>query len=218
MPGHIYAFVIDVGGSDEAILELEGTSNPGRDSETLGIIEVDMSTLETLQFPTYRNIQRRTWTGLSHVDVFGQQKALADIWRPLYIVIDATGVGEGQYSLWNKTFPMRTIPVKFTAQEKSEIGYAFIAVIETGRFRDCDSSNEVRIQYEKCLSQILTGPQKLMRWGVPDGTRQNGELVHDDYILSDALVSKLDLLEWIVSSPTLQTEVEDVLVAMNRNY
>ena len=33
-----------------------------------------------------------------------------------------------------------------------------------------------------------------MRWGVPDGTRDHrtGELVHDDYVLSAALVSLLD--------------------------
>ncbi len=221
IPGHVYAFVIDVAGTDEAVLELEGTSNPGRDSETLGIIDVDLSTLDTLQFPTYRNVHRRAWTGESHVQVFGQIKALADIWQPMYIVIDATGVGEGQYSLLNRAFPTRVIPIKFTAQEKSEIGYAYIAVIETGRFRDCAPNDTVRVQYEKCQSEILPGPQKLMRWGVPDGTRDKGgteELVHDDFVLSDALVSALDKLGWSITFDTTIIQAPDVLEEMDRKY
>jgi len=147
-----------------------------------------------------------------------QQKALADIWQPMYIIIDATGIGEGQYSMWNKTFPTRIIPVKFTAQSKSEIGYAFIAIIETGRFRDCTATEEIRIQYEQCQSEILPGPQKLMRWGVPDGTRRDGELIHDDYILSDALVSQLDDLGWSVTFDTTILQAGDVLEQMDRNY
>ena len=111
--------VIDVAGTDEAELELEGTGNPGRDSETLSIVDVNLSTLSTLGLPTYRIVHRREWTGENHVNVFGQHKALADIWNPLYVVIDATGVGEGQFSLWRKSFPSeRVIPVKFTQQKK----------------------------------------------------------------------------------------------------
>lgn len=229
IPGHIYAFVIDVGGSDEAALELDGTGNPGRDSETLRIMDVDLSSLQTLGLPTYRAVHYRKWTGENHVNVFGQQKALADIWRPLYIVIDATGVGEGQYSLWRKAFPSdRVIPVKFSAQKKSELGYAYIAVIETGRMRDCCQSpqgsgtagqtEEIRIQYEQTQTEILPGPQKLMRWGVPDGTRVDGELIHDDVPLADCLVCELDALEWHIGGETIIIQAEDPITAMSRDF
>jgi hypothetical protein len=219
IPGRMYAFLIDVAGTDEAVLELEGTGNPGRDSEVLRIVEVDLSSLGTLGLPTYRVVHSRAWVGENHVDIFGQQKALADIWKPLYVVIDATGVGEGQYSMWNKAYPSdRVVPVKFTAQNKSEHGYGFIAVIETGRFRDCVGGEGTRIQYEKCQSEILPGPQKLMRWGVRDGTRVNGELVHDDCVLADCLVCDLDQKQWSVPGETTIIQARDPIREMSREF
>ncbi len=76
------------------------------------------------------------WTGENHLAVFGKIKNLAEQWSPQHIVIDATGVGEGLWSLLDRSFPTRVIPVKFTAQEKSEIGWRFLSIIETGRFSD----------------------------------------------------------------------------------
>jgi hypothetical protein len=53
-------------------------------------------------------------------------------------------------------------------------------------------------QLEYCQYQIMDGPQKTMKWAVPDGTRDvaTGDLVHDDYILSAALVAQLDEETW----------------------
>jgi hypothetical protein len=135
------------------------------------------------------------------------------------MVIDATGVGEGLWAMFDKSHPARVIPVKFTGQSKSEIGYGFLAIIGTGRFRDCCPSAEVDKQYEACTSEILIGPAKTMRWSVPDGTRDaDGLLIHDDYVVTDAMTAILDKLQWIVSSPTLQTEAADVLFEMDRNF
>ena len=82
-------------------------------------------------------------------------KNLAAQWSPQHIVIDATGVGEGLWALLDRAFPTRVIPVKFTSQEKSEIGWQFLSIIETGRFYDPDPTDEVRIQYSHCISEIL---------------------------------------------------------------
>jgi hypothetical protein len=144
------------------------------------------------------------WTGQNHLTVFGQLKSLAEAWNPLHIVIDATGVGEGLWALLDKAFPGRVLPVKFSRQEKSDIGYRFLGIIETGRFRDCCLTDQVRAQYDACQSEILIGPTKTMRWGVPEGARgPTGELIHDDYLLADALVAVLDRMDWSV-----QTTVE----------
>ncbi len=117
----------------------------------------------------------------------------------------------------DKAFPTRVIPVKFTQQEKSEMGWRFLSIIETGRFRDNAPSDAVRIQYAKCRSEILPGPAKTLRWGVPDGTRgPDGELVHDDHIMADALVAKLDELEWQSHSETLIVRAPDPLDEMSR--
>ena len=118
-------------------------------------------------------------------------------WHPIYIVIDATGVGEGLWSLLDYAFPKIVLPVKFTQQEKSEIGWRFLSIIETGRFRDCAPASNVDEQYRGCMSEVLPGPGKLLRWGVPDGTRAaDGELLHDDAVISDSLVAILDRQGW----------------------
>jgi hypothetical protein len=218
--GHIYAFLIDVAGQDEAVLELDGLSNPGHNKTSLSIVDVDLSSLEILQAPIYRPVHRLDWQGSNHVDIFGALSALVDRWEPLYIIQDATGVGEGLWGMMYKKFPTRVTGIKFTAQVKSEIGYGFIGAIESGRFRDCARTEEVREQYEQCQTQILIGPGKTMRWGVPDGTRSKstGQLIFDDYLLADSLVSQLDLLAWYVLSETTIIETPDVLEEMDRNY
>lgn len=213
----VYAFLIDVAGMDEVALNMDGIGNAGRDATTLSIVEIDLSTLSTLQAPTYRVVRREAWTGINHLTVFGKLQALAEQWRPQHIVVDATGVGEGLWAMLDKAFRTRVIPVKFSQQEKSEIGWRFLSIIETGRFRDCAPSETVRMQYAMCRSEILPGPAKTLRWGVPDGTRgPDGELVHDDFVVADSLVAKLDELEWQVHSETLVIQGRDPLEEMSR--
>ena len=72
-------------------------------------------------------------------------------------------------------------------------------MVETGRYKEYRIANgELRIadlqaafwkQVEHCQSTVLDGPGKRMRWGVPDGTRNEatGELVHDDLLVSAAI-------------------------------
>lgn len=219
IPGHLYAFLVDVGGMDEALLNLDGMGNPGRDSTTLSIVDIDLSTLDTLQRPTYRIVQRLSWQGQSHLYIFGILKAMGDRWKPQHWVMDATGVGEGLWAMLDKAFPLRVLPVKFTQQAKSEIGYAYLAIIETGRLRDCCPDDEVHTQYVKCQSEILPGPAHTMRWGVKDGTRDpSGQLVHDDYILADALTAELDKLDWHVSAEPEMIHTADPIESMDRNY
>jgi hypothetical protein len=219
IPGHIYALLIDVGGQDEALLNLDGMGNPGRDYVTMDIVDVDLSSLPLLQAPTYRIVKRLDWHGINHVDVFSAVSALVDAWNALYIVLDATGVGEGLWGMCAKRYPTKTIPVKFTQQKKSEIGWGYLGIVNTGRLRDCDPNPTVDLQYAKCQSEVLPGPGKILRWGVKDGTRgPDGLLVHDDYVMTDALTAELDQREWYVPFETTIIEQPDVLESMNANY
>ncbi len=202
-PGKPYAFCLDVAGQDESRMSVGAAqaspelSNPGRDSVSLSIIELDCSNLAIASLPTYRVVARHSWTGQPHIKLFSILKNLVQTWNPMYIVIDATGVGEGLWSLLDHLYPRKVIPVKFTQQEKSEIGWRFLSIIETGRFRDCTNQADVIEQYRGCISEVLPGPGKLLRWGVPDGTRAaDGDLLHDDAVISDSLVSILDRQEW----------------------
>jgi hypothetical protein len=220
--GQITCFTIDVAGQDEVAFnnpEAQFLKNPGRDAVTLTISSVDLTQLHILQAPIFRAIHRQQWTGKNHIVVFGKLMALADIWKPMYIVIDATGVGEGLWAMLDHRYPGKVIPVKFTASKKSDIGYHFLGIIETGRFRDCCSTAESSEQYSNCSSEVLIGPQKTLRWSVPEGTRNsNGELIHDDIIVADALISEVDNLEWIVSTETRIVQGKDPLEEMDSNF
>ncbi|MGA2488640.1 MAG: hypothetical protein ABSF99_00425 [Anaerolineales bacterium] len=230
VPGRIYAFLIDVAGQDESrstgAVGADGVSpfllNPGRDSTNLKIVEVDMSTVSLIGKPSYLTMFRKEWTGASHVTVFGALRGLVQTWKPMRIVIDATGVGEGLWSLLDNAFgPDVVIPVKFSARLKSELGYGFIGIIESGRYREYHPfPDELRIQLDKCRSEIVQGPSRLMRWGVPDGTRDeaSGALVHDDDLITGAMCTLLDRLDWRIPTQPIFVYAKDPLEGMDRNY
>ncbi len=217
--GGVYAFLLDVAGQDEARMDYGDEDvpleNPSRDSASLSIVSIDLSTLAILKAPTYRVVHRLQWVGSSHLTIFGQLKSLVESWRPQHIVIDATGVGEGLWALLDKEFPARVIPVKFSRQVKSELGWKFLSIIDTGRFRDLAGNDLARLQYTACRSEVLPGPGKLLRWGVPEGARgPDGQLIHDDILLADSLVGILDSLEWHSHTELTSTEGFDPLVGI----
>lgn len=212
--GKMYAFLIDVGGQDEKSINPNELDNPARDSTALTIIEIDPETIPTLQKPTYKTVFRRKWTGEQHTRVFGAITALYDLWRPVYIIPDATGVGEGLWSMLNAKYgPEKVIPVKFSESKKSEIGYAFIAIVETGRYRDYSPFDDLLLeQCQKCRAEARPGPSKSLRWGVPESTRRaDGTYLHDDELLSAALCAELDALEWAIQTDLQAVEGFDPL-------
>jgi hypothetical protein len=236
-PGKTYAFLIDVAGQDESSIdtnieeaghdsplppEFRGWQNPGRDSTALKIVEVDMSSVPSLGKPTYKVVLRRLWTGEKHVSVFGALRGLGQTWRPMRMVIDATGVGEGLWSLLDNAFgPDIVVPVKFTQQIKSQLGYGLLGIIECGRYREYHPFDEtLRMQLDKCRSEIVPGPAKLMRWGVPDGTRDatSGESVHDYDLITAALCTILDGLKWTYHFKPFIIPGRDPLDDMDKNY
>ena len=223
--GKLYAFLIDVAGQDECatgtIGEVSLLDNPGRDSTFLKIVELDLASVPMLGRPTYRVIFRRAWTGGKHVTVFGALRSLAGTWKPMRIVIDATGVGEGLWSLLDNALGSDVvIPVKFTASVKSELGYGFLGIVESGRYQEYSPFDEtLRQQLDKCLSEIVPGPSKRMRWGVPDGTRNGmGELVHDDDLVTSALCTILDGLDWHIPTQPQFYYPPDPLEGTERNF
>ncbi len=246
--GKVYAMTLDVAGEDEAAQDaaaaLEGSGghktsgmrNPGRDSTALTIFEVDLSTLEDalISAPTYRVVFRSVWTGVKHTTIYGQIRKLAETWRVQAIVVDATGVGAGLASFLDKAFPGKVEPFVFTGKSKSDLGWGFLAVVETGRYAEPDlqktqiqakpgaSPHDPWItfwqQVAQAQAEVLDGPNKLMRWGVPDGTRVDGELVHDDVLISSALCSVLDDRGWAVTGSPVIVRGVDPLEALSRGF
>ena len=221
-PGILYAITLDVAGEDESLdggdPSLTTLKNPGRDSTALSVFSVDLSTIEDelVHAPTYKLVQRRQWVGVRHTQLYAQIKAIVEHWGARYLVVDATGIGAGLASFLDKAIPGAVIPFIFTQKSKSDLAWRFLAVIETGRYKEFDPlsagslkgssdlSSQARLQEiffaqaQHCQSVVLEGPGKLMRWGVPDGTRHpaSGDLLHDDLLISAALCSLLDTRPW----------------------
>jgi len=181
----IYAITIDVAGQDESAEgDILREIQPRKDSTALTIAQVDLSTLEDpmLIAPTYRVVKRHYWTGTKHVKLYGQIAAICELWMPAFIVVDATGIGEPLYSfLAEKLRIASVIGIKFTSRSKSDLGYRFLAAIDSGRFKDLSGVHDddglaaqLQVEMEHCQYEIKIGPAKTMAWGVPDGARDEG--------------------------------------------
>jgi hypothetical protein len=206
--GCAYAFTIDVAGADEAATDdIEQLANPARDSTVLTIFEVDTSTVNDplVRKPTYRVVNRQVWQGVKHPRLYGTILGLAARWSPVKVIIDATGVGAGLAGFLMDRLGSRLVPFEFSQVSKSDLGWGFITTIESGRYKEyripegiSPMDEEMSRQLENCQYTILDGPGKIMRWGVPNGRRDatTGELVHDDYVVSAALISVLDHESW----------------------
>jgi hypothetical protein len=216
LAGAAYAFTIDVAGQDEAATqELSGLVNPGRDSTVLTIFNLDTNSVSDplVGKPTFRVVNRLAWQGVKHSTLYGTIISLVEAWSAVKVIIDATGVGAGLANFLLDRLGSRLMPFEFTQRSKSDLGWDFITTIETGRFKEATPMDmEMERQLEHCQYCILDGPGKTMRWGVPQSTRDvvTGELVHDDYILSAAMVSLLDHESWGVGESRVVRQ-KDVL-------
>lgn len=213
LPGRRYALLVDVGG-EEALLPQaqEPAINPRRDSTALTVVESEpeASSLGGLEAPVYRVVCRQVWTGIPHRDLYERLLALAEHWQAHKLVIDATGVGAGLASFLERRLGKeRLIPFHFSAVSKSELGWRFISLIETGRYKefrpglaDLPEQDELQrlfwAQAQACQSEVLPGPNRLLRWGALEGRRAGGvpfEL-HDDLLISAALCAALERQDW----------------------
>jgi hypothetical protein len=156
-------------------------------------------------FPTYYVVNRYWWTGVKHSDLYARLAALVREWHAWYLVVDATGVGAGLASFLVRKFggvkddpPGLVVPFAFSSQSKSELGWNFVGVVESGRYKDyVDDGEPDTAQFWRevgsCEFEVMPGPGKVMRWGVGDVA------VHDDMLISAALVSVLDGMDWRVA-------------------
>jgi hypothetical protein len=217
--GRIYAFLIDVAGeeaneSGEEIIHAKPLTS-ARDATALTIVELDFSTLadELLKAPTYKVVERRIWVGTGQTALYAEIKALSEVWHPRRVIVDATGVGAGLASFLGRALPGRVISFTFTAASKSSLGWGFLSVCDTGRFKDWNPALPVKgdagnlstdlhslfwQQVDACEYEIRPGPGELLHWGTPNGARdpQTGDYLHDDLLISAAFCAELDHQKW----------------------
>lgn len=211
--GRAYAFLIDVGGETENSFQtiqnsvLNGLkANSKHDSTALTIVEIEQQPVEAAlaMGPCFRTVGRRCWTGTAHTQVYAQIKALIELWGPQRVVIDATGIGAGLASFLRQTFGSVVQPFIFTRKSKSELGWGFLALIETGRYKEFQRQDLAGLDAEiqdlffrqlaGCEMEALPGEGNLLRWGTPEGRGDpaSGEALHDDLVVSAALCARLD--------------------------
>ncbi len=214
----------------------EPLANPRRDSTALTVVEVDLAELATLRAPVYRVVDRCTWVGVEYATLHGQLVSLAEAWGARVLVIDATGVGAGLASSLQRALPGKVIPYRFNKATKSKLGWGFLSVIETGRYKEArvesresgdvydsrfsDLASLFLRQCRACQMEILPGPERRMKWGVPNGMRDpdTGDYLHDDLVLSAALCAALDECsanEWAVSGAPVIIKRQDPLAEMD---
>ncbi len=211
----LYALLIDVGGeATEPAATMAGrpgaTAGQDRDSTALTVVAVERGSGR----PAYRVVDRRVWTGVGQVALHAQIADLArNVWRASAVVVDATGIGAGLASFLGASFRSgrggglagRTgagppgepvvVPFVFTQASKSDLGWSLLALIDGGRLKEYadDGAPDTRRFWEEVANvayEVLPGPGQRLRWQVPPSRG------HDDLVLSLALVSVLDRLDW----------------------
>jgi hypothetical protein len=192
-PGRRYALLLDVAGEEEEATDglHRGASERGhRDSTVLTVVDIDAP---AAGLPTYRVVDRRVWMGANHVGLAAEIADLSRrIWGGARVVVDATGIGHGLAALLRAALGESNVtPFVFSSSSKSELGWKFLAIIGGGRFLDYkeDGAEDTRTfwrQVAACDYTVRSGPGRLMQWSVADAD------VHDDHLLSAALVGALE--------------------------
>ena len=142
--GEIYAMTLDVAGEDGGeVGALSGLANPGRDYTALTIARANLATLSdpALMLPTYEIVYRQQWIGVKHVQIYAQILSLAQTWQVRHLVVDATGVGAGLSAFLARTLGGTVIPFTFNSRSKSDLGWAFLAMVDSGRLKDYAPGN-----------------------------------------------------------------------------
>jgi len=246
-PGKRYALLIDLAGEDEALRQGGANTaldNPDRDLTAVTVVELDFSLLgeDLVGKPIYKVVNRQLWQGERHSTLYARLLRLAELWQPERIVVDASGVGAGVGSFLRDKLGEKVIALQFTRQLKSRLGWGFLAVVDTGRFQDFSprsapeqwstnpllgqmAAEQDRLQalfYRQLAglqAEVSPGPERSLRWSVPEGARDpEGGLLHDDLVLSASMCALLDEQSWHLSSQTVLIPASDPILEMDGGF
>jgi hypothetical protein len=192
LPGCEYALLVDVAGSDETAARGEENANRHRDSTAITVVEVESG--EGL--PLYRVVNRYLWQNVPLQAQADRLVGLArETWQARFVVLDATGIGAGLASSLRARLGRKVLPFVFSLKSKSDLGWQWLGLVESGRYFEYaeDGAEETRLFWEQLAAvefEVLDGPGRMLRWSVPDPT------LHDDLVMSAALVATLEEQDW----------------------
>ena len=169
---------LDLAGEDEAIIAdpedmgEKDLSNPKRDSTALTVFEVDLETINDplISKPTYKVVFRKEWIGIKHSILYGEIKAIAELFDIRFLVVDATGVGAGMTSFLAASMGEKVIPFDFNLTTKSALLWDFLGIIDSGGGRFKDESQETSAQ------AIILGAGRVLPVRDPAGSSKAGQV------------------------------------------
>jgi hypothetical protein len=219
-PGEVYVALVDVGGQDEATADgrppTADLENPNRDYTVCTIVRVTRDKENPIG-PVYQVVDVFVDHGSRHFQeapglpsLFNRLLAYLKHWNVGIVITDQTGVGQGLTDALREAYKRQVIGFDFGGSyAKARLGCDFLALVETGRFKyfrddyDAEASDAwwFFTQCEYCGYELGEGMpiERGLRWSVAANARARlstgqAELVHDDRLLSAALVAEVDRL------------------------
>jgi hypothetical protein len=217
-PGRKYVLLVDVAGEDEEegdAVERTMLQNPKRDATAITVAEVILTPNE---LPAYLVVDRHSYIGTKHTTLYQKIVALVHHWMPVYVLVDSTGVGAGLASFLAKALGEKVVPILFSPKLKSDLGWAFVGVVETGRFQDYADDGEPDTrqfwhEVTRCDYRVRPGPGRQISWGVWDNPAYDGVIArgHDDLLISASMCALLDGYEWPVTGQSAVVLQPDII-------
>ena len=136
--------------------------------------------------PLIEVVEHQAWQGVPAGELLDAlADRLARVWRVRRVVVDATGLGGPVADLLSRRLPSgRVVPLTFSVERKSQLGFGLLAAVHSGRLRlyRVDGSREAaecRVQLER--ARAAYGERGQMQFSV------DASEGHDDYLMSLAL-------------------------------
>ena len=215
--GVSYVALVDVGGQDEQATG-EGLDNPGRDYTVATIARIRRDS-QVRVGPIYEVVDIFVDHGSRHFQasrgapsLFDRLLAYLVTWGVSVVVCDSTGVGQGLTDALQEACKGKRQVFGFDFAKsygKARLGSDFLAVVETGRFKYFyddweEEGSDAWWFFEQCKAcgyELGEGLpiERGLRWSVGPSVKvvmSDGSSVpvHDDRLLSAALVAELDRL------------------------
>ena len=201
-PGEAYVAGLDLAGQDleaahpepawPAGRPVEGpahgstklTMSGGRDASVLTIARLLFPPSDAVvQEPRLEVVEHLAWVGEPHEALLARlADLLRNVWHVRRLAVDATGLGETLARLLDRALgPSVVVPIRFTAEVKSRLGYGLLAAVNGGRLKlyAADGSPEyVAFWREAELARVIYRPNRTMNFFV------EASQGHDDYLVS----------------------------------
>jgi hypothetical protein len=189
--GETYAAGLDIGGESLSVMPHPlgcGSRNSHHDATVLTIGRLVFPPSDALvQEPRLEVVEHYCFQGERHDLLYGRLvDLLGHVWQVRRLAVDATGLGETVARfLATALRPGVVLPVRFSSESKSRLGYQLLAAVNGGRLKAYaqDGSLEYRCFWREMeRARAAYRPSRTMSFFVEPSQG------HDDYLMSLALL------------------------------